>query len=97
MTLQIGLSDGQLRRELGAIRNPTMNSFSEKIEGFEHARRTEPDSAYGNAVSKPAPNRRPSTQGGVLRLVETCHEIVGKEIGALLCAASASSVQRQTT
>ena len=64
MMLQIGLSNGQLCRELGAICNPTMNSFSEKIEGFEQARRTEPDSAYGNAVSKPAPNRRPSTQGG---------------------------------
>ena len=64
MLLQIGLSDGQLRRELGAIRNPTMASFSEKIEGFEQARRTEPDSAYGNAVSKASPNRRPSTQGG---------------------------------
>ena len=49
---------------LGAIRNPTMTSFSEKIEGFEQARRTEPDSAYGNAVSRTTPNRRPPTQGG---------------------------------
>ena len=64
MMLQIGLSDGQLRRELGAIRNPTMASFSEKIEGFEQARRTEPNSAYGNAVSRAPPNRRSSTQGG---------------------------------
>ena len=64
MMLQIGLSDGQLRRELGAIQNPTMTSLSEKIEGFEQARRTEPDSAYGNAVSRAPPNCRPSTQGG---------------------------------
>ena len=64
MMLQIGLSDGHLRRELGAIRNPTMASFSEKIEGFEQARRTEPDSAYGNSASRATPTRRPSTQGG---------------------------------
>ena len=68
MMLQIGLSDGQLRRELGAIHNLSMASFSEKIEGFEQARRTEPDSAYGNAVSRVPPNststRWTSGQGG---------------------------------
>ena len=68
MMLQIGLTDGSLRRELGAVRNPNLASFSEKIEGFEQARRTEPDSAYGNAVSRgnqnSAPNRRTSGQGG---------------------------------
>ena len=64
MMLQIGLSDSQLRRELGAIRNPTMASFSEKIEGFKQARRTEPDSAYGNAVFRVPPNCRTSSQGG---------------------------------
>ena len=68
--LQIGLSDGQLRRELGAIRNQSMASFSEKIEGFEQARMTEPDSSYGNAVSRVPPNsasnRQTSGQGGWL-------------------------------
>ena len=93
MMRQIGLSDGQLRRELGAIRNPTMASFSEKIEGFEQARRTEPESAYGNAVSKPTPNRRPSAN----LLAATSHEIAGRETGDSLCAASASAVQRLTT
>ena len=35
MMLQIGLSDQNLQRELGAILNPTLDTFSEKIEGFE--------------------------------------------------------------
>ena len=64
MMLQIGLSDSHLRRELGAIRNPTMARFSEKIEGFEQARKTEPEAAYGNAAQRPAPNRRQQAQGG---------------------------------
>ena len=38
--LQIGLSDNNLQRELGAIRNPTLDAFSDKIEGFEQAKRT---------------------------------------------------------
>ena len=40
MMLQIGLSDGQLRRDLGGIREPTLKSFSEKIECFEQAKKT---------------------------------------------------------
>ena len=32
MMLQIGLSDSQLRRDLGGVRDPTLKSFSEKIE-----------------------------------------------------------------
>ena len=70
-----------------------MASFSEKIEWFKQARRTEPDSAYGNAVSKAAHLRK----GGILQLVETSHEIGGRETDASLCAASVSAVQRQTT
>ena len=62
MMLQIGLSDGQLRRDLGAIRDPTLKAFSEKIEGFEQAKKTEPDLAYGNTVSKVSSNRRQSAQ-----------------------------------
>ena len=52
MMLQIGLSDPSLQRELGAVTNPTLAAFSEKIEGFEQARRTLSSSAYGNAVSR---------------------------------------------
>ena len=37
MMLQIGLTDSNLQRELGRIRNPTLDAFSEKIEGFEQA------------------------------------------------------------
>ena len=64
MMLQIGLSDSHLRRELGAIRNPTMATFSEMIEGFEQARKTEPEAAFGNAAQRPAPSRRQQAQGG---------------------------------
>ena len=64
MMLQIGLSDSHLRRELGAIRNPTLTGFSEKIEGYEQARKTEPEAAYGNAAQRPASNRRQPATGG---------------------------------
>ena len=52
MMLQIGVSDNNLQRELGGIRNPTLDTFSEKIEGFEQAKRTMSGSAYGLAVSR---------------------------------------------
>ena len=52
MMLQIGLSDNNLQRELGSIRNPTLDAFSDKMEGFEHAKRTMTGSAYGMAVSR---------------------------------------------
>ena len=64
MMLQTGLSDSHLRRELGAIRNPTLPGFSEKIEGYEQARKTEPEAAYGNAAQRPASNRRQPAEGG---------------------------------
>ena len=38
MMLQIGLSDSNLQRELGSIRNPTLDAL--KIEGFEQAKCT---------------------------------------------------------
>ena len=75
MMLQNGLSDEQLRRDLGAIRDPILKSFSEKIEGFEQAKKTEPDLAYGNTVSKVSSNRRQSAQGGVHRTVGTTRVI----------------------
>ena len=52
MMLQIGLTDSNLQRELGGIRNPTLDAFSEKIEGFEQAKRTMASSAHGMAVSQ---------------------------------------------
>ena len=63
--LQIGLSDSQLRRDLGAIRDPTLRSFNEKLEGYEQARKTEPEAAYGNAAQRQNnANRRPPATGG---------------------------------
>ena len=53
MMLQIGLSDSQLRRDLGGVRDPTLKAFSDKIECFEQAKKTEPDMAFGNAATKP--------------------------------------------
>ena len=41
MMLQIGASDPALRRELGAIKKPTLLAFNDKIGGFEQARKTE--------------------------------------------------------
>ena len=64
MMLQIGLTDSHLRRELGAIRDPTLRGFSEKIEGYEQARKTEPEAEYGNAAQRQTPNRRPPATGG---------------------------------
>ena len=52
MMLQIGLSDPSLQRELGEVRNPTLDAFNEKIEGFEQAHRTVSTNAYGNAISR---------------------------------------------
>ena len=54
MMIQIGLSDPFLQRELGAVRNPTLEAFNEKIGGFEQARRTTSSTAFGNAVSRNA-------------------------------------------
>ena len=52
MMLQIELSNTSLLNDLGSVCNPTLAAFSEKIEGFEQAKRTIPSSAYGNAVSR---------------------------------------------
>ena len=46
MMLQIGASDPALRRELGSIKNQTLITFNDKIEGFEQARKTESSTAY---------------------------------------------------
>ena len=60
--LQIGASDPALRRELGAIRNPTLNNFNEKIEGFEQARKTEMSSAHGLVAKGSTPRRQGAQQ-----------------------------------
>ena len=63
MMLQIGATDPVLRRELGAIKTPTLANFNDKIEGFEQARKTELSSAYGLAAkgtkgrNNPKPNQ----------------------------------------
>ena len=63
MMLQIGASDPALRRELGAIRNPTLANFNDKIEGFEQARKTELSSAYGLAAKGTPPKRQNNPPG----------------------------------
>ena len=85
MMLQIGLSDSQLRRDLGGIRDPTLKAFSEKIECFEQAKKTEPDIAFGNAASKAPPGRRQPAQGGVIT-VEEPTATKGKEREAFVFA-----------
>ena len=54
----------RLRRDLGGVREPTLKAFSDKIECFEQAKKTEPDMAFGNAATKPPPGRRQPPQGG---------------------------------
>ena len=62
MMLQIGVSDVALQRELGAIKNPTLPAFNDKIEGNEQARKsTASGTAYGKAASKGGSQRRSST------------------------------------
>ena len=66
MMLQIGLSDTNLQRELGSIRNPTLDAFTEKIEGFEQAKLTMATNAHGLAASRGNTNggRRPNVSSG---------------------------------
>ena len=66
MMLQIGLTDSGLQRELGGIRNPTLDAFTEKIEGFEQAKLTMATNAHGLAASRGNANggRRPNVTSG---------------------------------
>ena len=52
MMLQIGVSNPALQRELGSIKNPTLPAFSDKLEGYEQARKTVAQSAFGLAATK---------------------------------------------
>ena len=62
MMLQIGIFDQGLQQELGSIREPTQ-AFNEKIEGYEQARKTTCNTAFGNAAMRGAAPPRPSNQG----------------------------------
>ena len=64
--LQIVLSDPSLQRELGSVRNLTLDAFNEKIKGFEQARRTVSGNAFGNAVTRQNgnPGRKKANQTG---------------------------------
>ena len=53
MMLQIGISDSNLQRELGSIRNPTLDAFTEKIEGYEQAKLAMATNAHGLVASRP--------------------------------------------
>ena len=58
MMLQIGLSDQGLQRELGSIREPMLQSFTEKIEGYEQGLKSTGSSVFVNAATKgPTPRR----------------------------------------
>ena len=48
--LQIGVSDPALQHELGSIKNPTLPSFNDKIEGYEQARKTVSSPVFGLAA-----------------------------------------------
>ena len=63
MMLQIGISDQGLQRELGSIREPTLQAFNEKIEDYEQARKTTGSSAFSNAATQGNAQRRPANQG----------------------------------
>ena len=66
MMLQIGVSDSNLQRELGSIRNPTLDAFTEKIEGFEQAKLSVATNAHGLVASRPnaSGGRRPNVPSG---------------------------------
>ena len=58
MMLQIGLSDQGLQRELSSIREPTLQSSMEKIEGYEQGLKSTGSSVFANAATKgPTPRR----------------------------------------
>ena len=94
---QIGLSDTSLQRELGTVRNPTLAAFSEKIEGFEKARRTISSSAYLVATLH-LPHLAVTLDNPAVQLIVMLLLVGrGKETDTSLCAASASGVQSLIT
>ena len=62
MMLQIGLSDQGLQRELGSIREPSLQSFTEKIEEYEQGLKSTGTSVFANAATKGATPRRSAPQ-----------------------------------
>ena len=63
MMLQIGLSDQGLQRELGSIRDPTLQLFTEKIEDYEEGLKTTGSSVFANIATRGSAPRRPANQG----------------------------------
>ena len=59
MMLQIGISDPGLQRELGSIREPTLQAFNEKIKVYEQARKATSNTAFSWIF------RRPTVSGSV--------------------------------
>ena len=62
MMLQIGLSDQGLQSELGSIREPTLQRFTEKIEGYEQGLKSTGSSVFANAATRGPTPRRPANQ-----------------------------------
>ena len=92
--LKIGLSITSLQRKLGAVRNPTLAAFNEKIEGFDQARRTTSSTTFGNAVSRnpSSTNSSRHNSGQVQLLVPTLLMVGENETNASFCAANVSGV-----
>ena len=65
MMLQIGLNDQGLQRELGSIREPTLQSFTEKIEGYEQGLKSTGSSVFANATTRWPIPRRPTPQNSL--------------------------------
>ena len=97
MVLQIGVLDTSLQRELGAIKNPTLVAFNNKIEGYEQTRKTTASTAFGNAASKGASQQHPPREV-LLNPTPVLQLLVGgvNTTGALLCMAVAFAAQRRT-
>ena len=69
MMLQIGLSDQVLQRELGSIREPTLQSFTEKIEGYEQGLKSTGSATRGPSPRRPTPqNSRTNTSNEMFSL-----------------------------
>ena len=62
MMLQIGLSNQGLQRELGSIRDPTLQSFTKRIEGYEQGLKSTRSSVFMNAATRGPTPRRPANQ-----------------------------------
>ena len=94
MMLQIGISDPALQRELGAVRNPTLAAFNDKIEGYEQAHMSTTTTAFGNAMSRGSSSRRPSNQGSRPAPCPNNPSVEVNGTGVSLCAANVFAALR---